>query len=154
MWPLRFPSYDQSVSVTNVCSHFVTLSCYSVSVDRFLLYSTLYSTALIDVADSGHLEEMTQDHFPDLERDGPTIAAGNLDGYDGNAFVQVTHKRVVIIDLSIGAKTTEWPASNSRRSNVAITVACVNPSQIALALQGGELVYLIIDKQMKLIEQR
>ncbi len=98
---------------------------------------------------------MTQDHFPDLERDCPTIAAGNLDGYDGNAFVQVTHRRVVIIDLSIGAKAAEWPApNNSRRSKVAITVACVNPTQIALALQGGELVYLIIDKDMRVIEQR
>ncbi|KAF8333519.1 mono-functional DNA-alkylating methyl methanesulfonate N-term-domain-containing protein [Cantharellus anzutake] len=134
MWPLRFPSYDK--------------------IDRFLLYSTLYSTALIDISDSGHLEEMTPDRFPDLERGRPTLAAGSLDGYDGNAFVQVTNNRVIILDLSIGAKISEWPTpKNSRRSIVSITVACVNPTQIALALQGGELLYLIIDKDMKIIEQ-
>lgn len=129
------------------------LSHFTVRRDRFLMLSTLYDTILIDLGDGSKMEELDKDQLPDLIRTSTTIAAGNVVGGSGHAIVQVTPNSVRIIDLASGFASSKWPSEGDlkyvRRT---ISAASVNATQVLVVFQGGTLVYLTIDEDLRLIE--
>lgn len=117
------------------------------------MLSTLYDTILIDLGDGSKMEELDMDQLPDLVRASTTIATGNVIGSSGHAIVQVTPNVVRVIDLASGFAPSTWPSEgDSKYSGRMITAASVNATQVLVAFQGGTLVYLTIDKDLRLIE--
>lgn len=97
------------------------------------------------------MEALEADAVPDLIRSAPTIETGNIMGQTGQAIVQVTTDSVRIVDLASGYMVSDWPPANDpffRRGK--ITTASVNSKQVLVALQGGELVYLKINQDLRL----
>jgi hypothetical protein len=117
------------------------------------MLSTLYDTILIDLGDGSKMEELEKDQLPDLIRTSATIAAGNVVGGSGHAIVQVTPNAVRVIDLASGFTSSTWPSEgDSKYSRRMISVASVNATQVLVAFQGGTLVYLTIDEDLRLVE--
>lgn len=114
--------------------------------DQFMLLSTPYDTRLMELQPNGTMEELDSSTFSGLVRDTPTIAAGNLLENGGEMFVQVTNEAVNVINLTTGVAIPPWRGQ--------ITVADVNPTQIVVALRGGDIVHLTYREGMGLEVQR
>ncbi|KAF8318997.1 hypothetical protein DL93DRAFT_2225425 [Clavulina sp. PMI_390] len=122
---------------------------YGDEYDRYLMISTLYSTALVDLSSSDPSstapsvpEAITSDQLPALIRSSPTIATGNVRGGNGSAIVQVTAEGVWVIDTIGGFVVSSWPAAG--QDKVMVTNAGVNGRQVLVALNGGRVVYLTV----------
>lgn len=117
------------------------------------MISTLYDTALVDLGDGSNMEELGADQLPDLDRSVPTIVTGNIVGGTGHAIVQVTSDMVKVIDFASGFEVSIWPPEGDRKKfRGTITSASVNGTQLLVALQGGRLIYFVVDNDLQLKE--
>ncbi|POG81286.1 uncharacterized protein OCT59_022028 [Rhizophagus irregularis] len=115
---------------------------FDADYDDMLVISFIGATRILKLSQGEELEEIDQYCGFDMTRS--TISTANI---IGNLLAQVTETSVRLIDLNNQRVTSEWnPPALSK-----ITVADINPTQVVVALGGGNLVYFEI-KGLDLVE--
>ncbi|KAF8516138.1 CPSF A subunit region-domain-containing protein [Hysterangium stoloniferum] len=134
---------------------------YKSEQDSILAITSLQSTRFYSVADTalGSLEELDVNAYAGFSSDAsiamcnmatvvtPTDRGEKTQYEDSQYVVQITSSEVLLVDLFSGMRASEW------RGDGHIVAASVNPSQIAVALNGRKLVILMV-KNGQLIELR
>ena len=105
--------------------------------DKYLVQSFINETRILAITD----DEMEETSIDGFISETATLYAANI---MPNFFVQVTESKVVLVDCDSVCAASIWmPSDNTSR----ITVASGNSSgQLVIALRGGVLVYLTLEK--------
>ncbi len=101
--------------------------------DKYLVVSFIHETHFLAISGDTELEET--ENVGAFVTDTQTLFCGNM---LGDAAVQVTAKRVRLVDLDGFKQLAEWAPP----ADVQINHASCNASQVVVALGGGTLVYL------------
>ncbi|ORX91440.1 DNA damage-binding protein 1-like protein [Basidiobolus meristosporus CBS 931.73] len=111
------------------------------SHENMLVISFIGETRILAL-DGEEMEEV--EDTAGFVTDEMTIAAANV---SGGVVAQVTESSINLIDVESNTCTSKWTPDVGSKINV----ACINPSQIVVALGGGILVYFEI-RESKLLE--
>ncbi|KAL5524495.1 hypothetical protein ACEPAF_9635 [Sanghuangporus sanghuang] len=120
---------------------------------QFLLVATDTSSHLLEMSTAGHHSSYLSqsNEYSDLRQDVPTIAAANVlsrtnsatakaEYHCGSQMVQVTQNTVLLFNGETGMSEDRWTPGHDRK----IVLADISPSQICVALSGGEVILLTI----------
>jgi DNA damage-binding protein 1 len=132
-------------------------NCYSYSTDSRILVSTLKSTHLFQINDSGSntsFSYVKESSTTGLVFHSPTLAFGNVarriidatgksNYVNSSLAVQVTPRGAFLLEYDVVMGTYVQHARWEQR-NMEVVAASVNPSQVILALNGRRLVALSI----------
>lgn len=103
--------------------------------DTYLILTFVGETRLLGLNQE---EELDEADIPGFEVDAQTVFCGNV---THDQFLQVTKNSVRLIDCGTKQMVAEWHPPDGCNINS----AAASPSQVALALGGGHLVYLEVE---------
>lgn len=109
-------------------------STYMDAFDTYLVLTFIGETRILGLNQEDELDEAD---IPGFDSDNQTLWCGNV---LHDQLLQVTGKEARLIDCHTKQVVSTWRAS----SGDSINLAAANPSQLAVALGGGNLVYLEI----------
>ena len=120
---------------------------------KFAILSTLRESLLVEFLHDS-VAEVTETSFPGILRGTPTLAAGNMVKRlsdtahdDSDIVVQITAHCVVAFNASTRLECSRWTPRGSE-----IVAGSINPTQICVALQGGDVILLHLDHDV--LQQR
>lgn len=135
---------------------------FSLSSHQLLLVSTDTSSHLLELENIEHGPSLLSqsNEISDLSRDVPTIASANVlsrfesaprksEYRNGSQLIQVTEESVLLLNSDTGTCEDRWTPQNGRR----IVLGDISPSQICVALSGGEIILLTLLGD-KIVEQK
>ncbi|CAI5722603.1 unnamed protein product [Hyaloperonospora brassicae] len=102
--------------------------------DKYLLQSYVNEIRILAIGDEDEMEEREIPAFTNVK----TLLCRNM---HGDMWLQVTESEVRLISCSTLSLNSTWSPPTEMR----ITVAAANPTQVAVATSGGVLVYLEVE---------
>lgn len=130
-----------SVELRGIKGMWALRETFGAEHDTYLVQSYVSELRILAIGDNDEMEEKDVPAFLNVK----TLVCRTM---VGDLWLQVTESEVRLISCTTSLLVSTWnPPSGSR-----ITVAAANPTQIALATSGGNLVYLEIEKQ-KVVEK-